>query len=255
MNVPRLFGFTLLAMMAVLSVYTAVNSPHGASDKRKRPVYLGVEPTITATRSVVKGKRQNYTFPPSLQGDTIVHEFVIVNPGKTAYKVVGVEACDGVNVMSYPLNIPASGNGTLSVNISTDLYGGKIIEGPVTLLLAEGSVPSEIQVDIRLEVKRFASVSSYRLELSGPAGDGRVATAFIVPDPSCPFHVLGVKAKNGLYIEYGFQPKVENGVSGYEVYAKNISKKKGLYRDILFVKTDHPQRAELKIRVEGRITE
>ena len=54
---------------------------------------------------------------------------------------------------------------------------------------------------------------------------------------------------------FGVEEKKVDGRKGFLVTVKNTLKKPGIYRDTLYVMTDDPRRPEIRVRVEGRISE
>jgi len=77
----------------------------------------------------------------------------------------------------------------------------------------------------------------------------------VVPAENYPFTITGIIPRKGIDILYGYQEIEMNGKKGYRITAKNKRTKPGVIRDILFVQTDHPEKPEFKIRVQGKITE
>ena len=90
---------------------------------------------------------------------------------------------------------------------------------------------------------------------SASAAEPVTATCLVVPNEAYPFSITGIRTRRGVWFEHSLAEVEHAGRRAYEITLENTRTKPGPYQDVLFVQTDHPERPELRIRVEGRIEE
>ncbi len=194
-----------------------------------------------------------FRLEPALQGDMVEHYFLIRNTYKTPVSFSSVKSCCGVILTGYTKEIAPGETGRISVVIPTDKFGGKTVKGRITAVTQDPAQP-DLSIGISMDVNKLASLSQFKIVLSGSFHDVLEGSSFIVPEKNHPFTVKGVKARKGLHIVYTVKDEEKGGQKGYLVHVKNTLKKPGIYRDTLYVATDCPERPEIRVRVEGRIT-
>jgi hypothetical protein len=113
----------------------------------------------------------------------------------------------------------------------------------------------EITINVSCPIKKIASISCHKIMLDGPLNEKIVGTSIIIPEKDFPFKITGIKPKKGLDITYNYDEFEQDGRKGYVITVKRTRKKTGIFRDILFIQTDNPQRPEFKIRVQGEVSE
>lgn len=195
-----------------------------------------------------------FQLKPVLQGDTVTHDFLVKNTWKTPLTFKSVKSCCGVILTGHPPVIAPGETGKFSIVILTDKFGGTTVSGKIA---ADPVDPeqTDLTIGVSLFVNRLASVSRFKIILEGSARKKLEESTFIVPEKNHPFTVKGIKARKGLHIVFGVVEKKVDGRKGFLVTVKNTLKKPGLYRDTLYVMTDDPRRPEIRVRVEGRISE
>ncbi len=217
------------------------------------PRYTGLEAEPVRSSSRVEGARSRHELPEALQGDRIRHDFLIENDSEATLELRDAAAAGGI-VESYSRSIPPGRTGRISVRVLTDSRGGETVEGEVRAVTNDPRRP-ELSIDFSLFVKRFAHVFPYRVWLRGSAGEEIVETCTIVPAAEYPFTITDVLARKGVWFEYELRETRREGRPAYEIEVRNTRTRPGPYQDVLFVRTDHEARPELRIRIEGRIRE
>lgn len=242
-------------MMIATWAWNATNAPQPAGKKKQvYPFYRGLEQKpITSESTITRGKN-SYVFEPVLQGDLVKHNFQLKNDSDTPLALRNASSCCGTLVEAYSRRIEPGDTGVVAVVLLTDRWGGREIHGTIRVETDDPDNP-EISVEVSCEVKKFADITVYKILLNGSWQKPIEGSSFVVPAEAYLFKVTGIKARKGIYIRYSYEEAEENGRKGYRVHVKNKRQSSGVYRDILYLQTDHPERPELKIRVEGRITD
>lgn len=257
----RVTGLLVALLQAPGGPATAASAPAEpgaprAEARAPRPfdLYLGLEPRRVRSRSRVEGGRGRQVFEPVLQGDRVEHDFLISNPSDEVLEIRDLKMCSGCIVDGYSKTIRPGQEGRISMVVPTDWLGGREISGVIT---AETSVPEmpRIEIEVSLAVREFAALSPYRVWLKGSPETPIVEKCLIVPNEAYPFSITGIKARKGVWFRHSWRELERDGRTAYEITIENTRRKPGPYQDVLFVQTDHPERPELKIRIEGRIEE
>lgn len=216
-------------------------------------IYVGKEPRTVESSSEVRGAHTSYRFEPALQGDLVRHDFFIHNPVDERLSVEKLRMCSNCVVVDNSKEIEPKGLGRLTMVVPTDPLGGQTIESPIVIETDSESVP-EIRIDVTLEVREFAALSPYRVWLEGAVGSEIVATCLVVPNEAYPFEITGIKARRGVWFTHSFEAVERDGRKAWQITIRNTRTKPGPYQDVLFIQTDHPERPEVKVRIEGRIS-
>jgi hypothetical protein len=217
--------------------------------------YRGAEEKpVSGSTEVDARKGGSFVLKPVLQGDTVEHDFLIRNTFKKPLELKHVKSCCGVILTGHTPVIPPGETGKISVVIVTDKFGGETVNGRITADAADPLQPG-LSIGVSLFVNKVADLSRFKIILKGSARETLKGESFIVPEKNHPFSVKGIKAKKGLHIQYDVKETLMGGRKGFLVTVKNTLKKPGIYRDTLFVMTDDPERPEIRVRVEGDISE
>lgn len=155
---------------------------------------------------------------------------------------------------SYPRQVPAGGEGKISVKVNTSGYGGRVLKKKIAIHTDDKNKPISHLV-ISGKVKLFAKVSPRYARLSGEIGTAIQTTVKIKKEKAYPFTITEIKAKSGQNIKYSFTPYEKPGESGYHLIIENLKKEKGRYADTLMLHTDSKVKPVLKVAVYGFITE
>ena len=252
-------GIISLAVTTVFAVSTDFSGFKPSDQIKKKKVqgefYRGVhEKPVHSTSPVDPGPVKTYRFTPALQGDTVEHDFLIKNPSDKPMTFKKVKSCCGVILTGYTPSIAPGETGKISIVIVTDKFGGKMVNGRIRADV-EDPKQTDIAVDVALFVSKIASLSQFKIILKGSCREILEGSTLIVPEKDHPFNVQGIKAKKGLHFQYGYRDVDSQGKKGFLVKVKNSMKVPGVYRDTLFVRTDNPRRPEIRVRVEGHISE
>ncbi len=231
-----------------------VEAARGFEQARPFDVYRGLAPNRIYSKSRVEGAHSRHVIEPVLQGDVVHHEFLIANGSQEPIEIRRVEMCSGCMLDSYSKTIRPGLQGGISLIIPTDSLGGNEIVSAITAETSARHLP-EIVIEVSLTVREFASLSPYRVWLKGSSAREIVATCVVVPSVAYPFSITGIKARKGVWFSHSYGEVERDDRKAYEITIKNTRKKAGSYQDVLFVQTDHPERPEFKIRIEGRIEE
>ena len=93
----------------------------------------------------------------------------------------------------------------------------------------------------------------YRVWLNGTTSESIEEPAIVGPSVDHPFEITDVRMRKGVWIETNWRKTEYEGRPAFAIDVRNTRDKPGPYQDVLFIQTDHPERPEFKIRVEGRI--
>ena len=238
-------------MLAIANGATGESpKPQGPlAEPRPFDIYLGLEPKRIHSESPLSGTQ---TFPSVLQGDHVHHVFSIENPTETPIEITEVQLCSGCMLASRSRIIPPGAEGHVAFVIPTDALGGQTLTGPVRVQTNHPDYP-ELVAHVFLEVRSFAEIEPYRIWLQGQSGESIEAETTILPNPDYPFEIRSIRARKGLWISWNLEEVVIDGRRGFRIRVSNTRRKPGPYQDVLFIQTDHPERPEFKLRVEGRI--
>lgn len=245
--------FCLMLTAAPISCQKQENS--GSEDKKTLNLYSGMDIKPVYSRSEVKGGHSSYEFEPALQGDIVKHDFIVKNDSMAPLELYDVEGCCGCFVESSPRKISPGESGAISAVLLTDSRGGEVIDGTIRAETNDPERP-EITIDVKMEVKEFADLNPYRIWLKGSLEEEIVGKSIVIPNENYPFNITDIKNRApGGWIAYSYREIQKDGQKAYEITVRNTRDTPGNYQEVLFVQTDHSERPEFKIRVEGRISE
>ncbi len=91
------------------------------------------------------------TFPNTLESVPVQHDFIIQNKGVMPFKIRKVKADWGCTTVSFPKQIPAGGQGTISIKIDTNNAGGKIITKKTKVYIVNDPKVYELKVTGKLK--------------------------------------------------------------------------------------------------------
>ncbi|MDP6977974.1 MAG: hypothetical protein QF570_05140 [Myxococcota bacterium] len=253
MPLLRSLAFRLLPASIVVLVAASVHAQIAAPQALKPfSIYNGHPPRTVVGESLVRGGRGKAVLDPVLQGDVVHHEVKIVNDSDTPWTLENLQVCSGCMLNGWTKIIGAGETGSIAFVIPTDAWGGQTLEGTIQAD-TNAAAPSQLAIDVELEIREFAALDPYRLWLKGSASESIQETCLVVPNADYPFSITGIKTRKGVWIEHEVRKTEHEGQLAYAIDVRNTRKKPGPYQDVLFVQTDHPERPEFKIRIEGRI--
>lgn len=250
----------LLLGLALAALFASHAGPRDDAPPVPAPrpfeLYLGMEPRRVHSSSRVTEATSRQALGAVLQGDVVHHTFRIPNPGAEEMEIRNLKLCSGCILGGYTRRVPPGLEGAISIVIPTDWLGGREIDGPITAETTAESLP-RLEIRVSLTVREFAELSPYRIWLEGRPDPAHplMATCLVVPNEAYPFEITGIRARKGVWFEHAWKEVEHEGRRAFEITVRNTRRKPGPYQDVLFVQTDHPERPEFKIRVEGRIAE
>lgn len=212
-------------------------------------VAVPVFEAVAAPKVMIEKPRHN--FGQVLDGVPVTHDFVIRNQGDAPLIIDRVRTDCGCTTVSFTRQIPAGGEGKITVKVSTAGYGGRLVEHQVRVETNDPLLP-RIKLIISGMVREFASVLPRYVTLMGKAGTevGDIVTIL----PIHPFTVRGVRAQEGKNIRVSVNEKITGGRKSYVVTVENIMSTPGRYTDTIIVETDSKVKPEITIGVRGEIS-
>ncbi len=195
-----------------------------------------------------------FTFQSVVEGTEVVHDFAVMNKGTDVLSILNVKTSCGCTAVSYTRQIPAGGEGKITLKVNTTGYGGTLLKKSVQV---ETSAPKQpnFTLEITGYIEKFANITPGKLILRGNAGEPVSGSVTIAPDPKFPFRVLETKAKNGTDIQVKIEDKQENNTTIYILTVENLKKDPGRYYDVILLKTDSLIKPEIQLSVYGQILE
>ncbi len=154
---------------------------------------------------------------------------------------------------SYPRQIPAGGEGKISVKVNTNGYGGKTLKKKISIHTDDTKRPVS-HLFISGNVKLFCKISPRYARLSGEIGSIIQTFITIKKEAEYPFSITKVTAKSGKDIQFRIDEYKKPGESGYILSVKNIKKETGRYADTLTLYTDSKVKPIIKIGVYGFVS-
>lgn len=252
----RLYTAAIFVSLVVCGSVASAEEGEEASPERRSlfNIYLGMEPKRVRSRSTIVNAHATVDIGTVLQGDLVAHEVMIANDTLEPIAIDNLKLCTGCFLESHSKEIRPGLKGSISFVIPTDALGGQDLASTITATTSSPDMPT-LSIDVTAHVQEFAKLSPYRVWLKGAVGSEITATCVVVPNEAYGFSIEEVRARKGVWFEHSVVETQRDGVKAYEIKIVNTRTKPGPYQDVLFVKTDHPDRPELKIRIEGRIEE
>ncbi len=105
------------------------------------------------------------------------------------------------------------------------------------------------------DVKRFATISPSRVQLTGPSDQPVTQTVTILTEPDYPFTIKAVRTRRDGDIEVRLETVKKDGRDSYMVTISNQRHDKSRYYNSVILETDSPIQPEIVIGVYGNILE
>lgn len=156
-------------------------------------------------------------------------------------------------VISFTRSIPAGGEGTVSIKLNTQGYGGKTITKS-SKAYTNDQRNKEINLTLAGPVEAFADITPSQVQFNGPMGTAMKQRVMIFPKKERPFKITGSKAREGRYLRFELKETTDDsGRAGYIVDVENLKTDVGNYYDNIFLEIDSPIQPKLDLRVYGNI--
>ncbi|MBI5592507.1 MAG: DUF1573 domain-containing protein [Deltaproteobacteria bacterium] len=195
-----------------------------------------------------------FTFQSVVEGTEVVHDFAVMNKGTDVLSILNVKTSCGCTAVSYTQQIPAGGDGKITLKVNTTGYGGILLKKSVLVETSAAKQP-DVTLVITGNVEKFANIIPDKLILRGNAGEPISGSVTIAPDSKYPFKILETKAKSGTDIQVKIEDKQENNTTIYILTVENLKKNPGRYYDVILLKTDSPIKPEIQLSVYRQILE
>lgn len=201
----------------------------------------------TAAGPVLSVPERIFEFPPVIDGETVAHEFAVANRGDAPLLIHQVRTDCGCTAVSYPRQIPPGGEGKIRLRLDTSGYGGRKVVKSAEVLTSDPAAPA---VTLRLsgEVQRLALIQPRVLHLRGEAGERLRGEILVQPEEAHPFRILEARAGGGT-IRVETLAEQRNGRPAFRLQVENVRTEAGSFNDTIRLKTDHPRKPELDLRV------
>jgi hypothetical protein len=194
----------------------------------------------------------NYEFEAVAEGINATHDFIVQNKGNADLKIKNVSTGCSCTVASYPRQIPAGGEGRISVKVSTNGYGGKTVRRTVVVSTNDPKQP-KVNINIGGKVNKFAEISPQYVHLTGDVGEKIASDMTIVPDSEYTFKIKKVKAKKNEFINFNLVEPTEKEPDKYTLHVENTKPDAGRYADVIQLITDSKIQPVMTIGVYGYI--
>ena len=144
--------------------------------------------------------------------------------------------------------IPPGGEGKITLRLNTRGYRGDIIKG--ARIFSNDPRHEFLKIDIKAFVKIAIHLSTGRVYLKGFAGQKIIKTITIKPELDRPLKI----ETSHFDLEKKVSYKIEEVEAGriYRIHFTNIPGPPEIYHGSLRLKTNYPEKPEIKIRINGK---
>lgn len=149
--------------------------------------------------------------------------------------------------------IPAGGEGKISVRVATQGYGGRVIRESVRIITNDEMQPG-LDVIVTGRVEKFAEIEPKVVRLIGKVGETMMATVKILPNAKFPFKINNFRATHGKYIDLNLEEQRTGNQVVYLLTVRNTKTDTGRYDDRVILVTDSNVRSTILIPVFVRIS-
>ena len=193
-----------------------------------------------------------FLFEKVVEGTKVTHNFKIHNQGTADLHIQSVKTSCGCATVNYTRTIPPAGQGSITLQLNTEGYGGKTMHKRAEITTNDPE-RSTISLTMEGQVGKFATISPRWVKLYGQAGETIEQTVTIVPEGPQPFQIKQVRAQKGDNIRCRLSTKKNQNQPVYVVTVENTKKEKGRYHDTVFLDTTSRLTPMIKISVLGAI--
>ena len=196
-------------------------------------------------------RETTFDFGTLLEAESAVHTFVFKNTGNAPLVIKRIKTTCGCTTVDYAKGeIAPDAEGNITLQVNTSGYGGKTITKSVTVYTND---PKATEIELRMagNVEAFADIEPKSIKLIGFLGETVRAKVEIIPTESYPFHIVGAPETG----KDTYRCELEERDGKYILTAENLVEKPMIYFDSVVLKTDRPEKPEIKIRVIGKIKE
>lgn len=153
---------------------------------------------------------------------------------------------------SYPRQIPAGGEGNISIKVNTSGYGGRTMKKTIEVYTNDPA-NARTALSISGTVLNFARMEPKYARLVGTAGTDIKKSITITREKAYPFKILRVLARNGKDIDFNVQEFSQADADGYILTIQNKKTIAGRYADTVILTTDSHIKPTIRVPVYGQI--
>ena len=155
-------------------------------------------------------------------------------------------------MVSDTRQIPAGGEGTITIKVNTNGYGGHTLKKKI-LFVSNDPQNSQLGLKIFGRVEKIVTVTPKNVRFGGYAGKPIKSIVRIVPEKKYPFKIVKAIAKIGTYIKFELKEIKKSDRLQYELVIENIKMDKGNYHDQIYLYTDSKLKSRITINVYSKI--
>ena len=208
-------------------------------------LFLGTSFALAAPKAVPVNSQ--YEFPPTPEGQKLIHEFVIKNQGDIELNILSViPSCSCVS-HSFDRAIPPGGEGVIKIGLKTDGYGGKQLHRSI-LVKTNDPNNKKIYLTVTGKVTSLVTIKPAMVSLSGTPGQNLEALVTISPAKNFNMKILAMTQKFNTPIKAELVAPEQSNRDWHIKITTYSDKADDLY-DIITLQTDNPIKPELKVRV------
>lgn len=207
----------------------------------------------SSNRASVFFPSPKFEFDHMVDGEELLHDFVIMNKGGELLKVDRVKTTCGCTTVSYSKEIPPGKEGKISMKVNTRGYGGRKLTKTIAVITNDSVTPQSL-LTVSGNIEKFVTITPSVLRLNGKIGEEFKSVVKIIPEGKYPFSIIKISAQSGENIKYGLkEEKSDSGGKEYSVTVENVKKDSGSYYDVLILETDSKIQPEIKINLMARV--
>ena len=197
--------------------------------------------------------RPTFDFGTVMDGEIINHTFEVQNLGGATLVIEAIKPNCSCITASKPATIPPGGKGRIKVTLDTKTRGGHEIVARIMVISNDPNQP-EFALTMGGIAEAYARITPPEARLDGRLGESIARRLRIVPHPQHPFTITRIRPHFGHDIRWELTPAGETvSQEGYFLTVTSTRAQPGLIIDILFLETDPPLIAPLKIMIRGRV--
>ena len=195
---------------------------------------------------------KQYEFDVVPDGTEITHVFKIQNKGTAPLDILKVRTGWGCTAVSYTKQIPAGGEGTITIKGDTTGYGGRKFKKTIVVETNDPKHP-QLTIVILGQVENFAIITPRHVKLTAKAGDKKKVSVVVLPEEKYPFKIISAAADKGQFIRFDIKDVKKANRDAYVITIENTKTTEGRFFDTIKLKIDSNVRQNLDIWVFGNI--
>jgi hypothetical protein len=156
-------------------------------------------------------------------------------------------------VASFTRQIPAGGEGKITVKVFTEGYGGRLLKKGIQVMTND---PENRRLNLKIsgKVTPFADIQPKRVRFSGTPDEKMTEQVVIRQREDLPFRIVKSYARRGRDIRFELRELEQEGQTEYRIDIENLKKTTGRYVETITLVTDSKIKPKIHIKVYGRIT-